>query len=84
MTNQTIAIADGVADRLRALRKARGLSQEAVAEKINVSLRVYSESENKLRKINHAELIALCIALDVSADELLFGSTAWRAAGVAP
>lgn len=54
-----------------ALRKARGLSQEALAEKIGITKKQVSDYENARANLSHPMVIRFSLALGVSADELL-------------
>ncbi len=60
-----------IAQRLAALRKARGVTQVELAEKLDVPQTMVSKYENG-EVLLHAELLAqFAAALDVSADEIL-------------
>lgn len=53
--------------KLRACRKAAGLSQAQLAEKAGISVRVYQNYEQGVREVEKAQLLVLlriCIALD--------------------
>lgn len=56
---------------VRKIRKARGLSQEALAEMIGISTTHMSHIETGNTKLSLPVFIALASALEVSADELL-------------
>ena len=58
-------------DRLKLLRKQKGVSQKVVAEAIGVTLSAYSNYEQGLREPSNQILINLCKYYDVSADYLL-------------
>ena len=58
-------------ERLKLLRKQKGVSQKVVAEAIGVTLSAYSNYEQGLREPNNQILISLCKYYDVSADYLL-------------
>jgi transcriptional regulator with XRE-family HTH domain len=62
---------DGFGARLAALRQARGLSQEALADLVDVSRRVIAYYEVQSAQPPGALLVALARALKVSTDELL-------------
>ena len=62
--------------RLAALRRQKGLSQEQLAERIGVSRQAVSKWESAQCLPETETLAALCIALDCSADTLLFGTAA--------
>ena len=54
-------------------RKALGLTQEQVAEKIDVSIQMISNLELGRKAIRPENMVKICTALNVSADYLLFG-----------
>lgn len=62
-----------IGQRVRLLRKARGLSQEKLAEKVGISTTHMSHIETGSTKLSLPVLAALSKALDTSCDELLFG-----------
>ncbi|HEX9483407.1 MAG TPA: helix-turn-helix transcriptional regulator [Gemmatimonadaceae bacterium] len=62
---------DGFGARLAALRQARALSQEALADLVDVSRRVIAYYEVQSAQPPGALLVALARALTVSTDELL-------------
>ena len=57
--------------RIRRARKARGLSQEELAEKINISTTHMSHIETGGTKLSLAVFADLAAALEINADELL-------------
>ena len=59
--------------RIRAARRARKLSQRQLAERIGVNRCTVGDWERERQQPSHPLLRALCQALDVSADWLLFG-----------
>ena len=63
-----------VGGRVRDLRRARHLTQEALAEQCNISSPFLGHIERGTRKMSLETLAALAAALEVSADELLFGT----------
>lgn len=65
------------------LREERGLSQEALAEKLDVSRQTVSNWENDKATPDAYKLRQLCEALDVSADELLETGDAAQESGPA-
>ena len=65
-----------IGQRIRKVRKARGLSQDALAEKVGISTTHMSHIETGNTKLSLAVFVDLATALDVRADELLFDSTA--------
>ena len=58
-------------ERLKLLRKQKGVSQKVVAEAIGVTLSAYSNYEQGLREPSNQILINLCKYYEVSADYLL-------------
>lgn len=67
----TTAGALAIAQRITALRKARGITQVELAQRLDMSQAIVSKYENG-EVLLHAELLAqLATILDVSADELL-------------
>ena len=64
-----------MAQRLVDRRKAAGLSQEALAAKLNVSRQAVSKWERSESSPDTDNLIALAALYGVSLDELLYGST---------
>ena len=62
-----------VGERLRARRRARGLSLRALAEKLGVSPSLISQIERGRARPSVSTLFAMVTELDASLDELLFG-----------
>ena len=58
-------------DRLKLLRKEKGVSQKEVANAIGVTLSAYSNYEQGIREPSNQILINLCKYYNVSADYLL-------------
>ena len=61
-----------IGQRIRKYRKAYGLSQEALAEKIGISVPHMSHIETGNTKLSLPVLVALTEALEVRTDDLLF------------
>ena len=59
------------AENLRALRKAKGLYQHELAQKLNVDKRTVSAWENKICEPSFAMLAAICEIFDESFDNIL-------------
>ncbi len=59
--------------RIKAERKKRGLSQEQLAEMINVSSHYIYEIERGLKAMSLETLVNVIEAMDLSADYILFG-----------
>lgn len=62
-----------IGQRIRQLRKARGLSQEQLAEQIGISVTHMSHIETGSTKLSLPVMADLAKAIDASTDELLFG-----------
>ena len=60
-----------IGQRIRKLRKAKGLSQEVLAEKVNISITHMSHIETGNTKLSLPVFLELARALEVSADDLL-------------
>ena len=63
-----------IGQRVRKFRKAYGLSQEELAEKIGISTTHMSHIETGNTKLSLQVLVDLSLALEVKTDELLFDS----------
>ena len=61
-----------IGQRIRKYRKAFGLSQEALAERIGISVPHMSHIETGNTKLSLPVLVALAQALEVRTDDLLF------------
>ena len=62
-----------IGDRICALRKQKGLTQEKLAELMNVSIQMISNLERGNKAIRIDNLVALSGIFDVSTDYLLTG-----------
>lgn len=60
-----------IGQRIRKIRKAHGLSQEELAEKINISTTHMSHIETGNTKLSLPVFVDIAAALDVRADDLL-------------
>jgi len=58
-------------ERLKQLRKDKGVSQKDVAKEIGVTVSAYSNYEQGLREPSNQILINICKYYDVTADYLL-------------
>ena len=58
-------------ERLRELRKAEGLTQKQLAEKLNISQKSLSKYECEQLDLNTELIIKICKLFQVSADYLL-------------
>lgn len=63
-----------IGQRIRKYRKACQLSQEELADRVNISATHMSHIETGNTKLSLTVLVALAAALEVSTDELLFGN----------
>lgn len=61
-----------IGQRIRKIRKARGLSQEKLAEKVGISTTHMSHIETANTKMSLSTFTELASALEVRTDELLF------------
>lgn len=61
-----------IGQRIRKMRKAHGLSQEELAEKVGISTTHMSHIETGNTKLSLPVLVALSMALGVRTDDLLF------------
>jgi len=57
--------------RLRSVRKRSGLTQEQLAERLNLTQSIISKCERGERRIDVIELRAFCIALEISLPEFI-------------
>jgi transcriptional regulator with XRE-family HTH domain len=73
---------DPIGARIRALRDARGLTQEELGRIIGVDETAVSKIENGRRGLAAAELAQICEHLEIRSDELLFGRPGRPRAGV--
>ena len=64
-----------IGQRIRKYRKALGLSQEELAEKVDISTTHMSHIETGNTKLSLGVLVDISLSLDIGTDELLFGST---------
>jgi len=68
--------------RINTRRKELGLTQEELAERMEVSIQMISNVELGKKAIRPENLVKLCSALNVSADYILRGSRAdWEVIG---
>lgn len=63
-----------IGQRIRKIRKAKGLSQEQIAEKVGISVTHMSHIETGNTKLSLEVFAAIVNSLDCRADELLFGT----------
>ncbi len=62
-----------VGTRIKTARKAKNLTQESLAESVDVGCQHISDIERGICGLSVSTLIELCRVLEVSADYLLFG-----------
>ena len=65
-----------IGGRINVCRKEQGLTQEVLAERMEVSVQMISNLELGKKAIRPENLVKLCDALNVSADYILRGSRA--------
>ena len=63
-----------IAKRLKALRSAKRISQEKMAELLDITYSTYVKIERADQNITMKHLINLCKILDVTSDTLVFGN----------
>lgn len=63
-----------IGQRIRKIRKAMGLSQEQIAERVGISVTHMSHIETGNTKLSLEVFAAITSSLDCRADELLFGT----------
>ncbi len=61
-----------IGQRIRKIRKAHGLSQEALAEKVGISVTHMSHIETGNTKLSLPVLVEIATTLEVRTDDLLF------------
>ena len=64
-----------IGHRLCVQRKKKGLTQDALAEKANVSAQTISHAELGKKAMRADTIIGVCRVVEISADYLLFGNT---------
>lgn len=57
--------------KLKEIRTKKGLKQSDIASILGVTQTAAARYESEARKLNQDEIIKLCLALDVTPDELL-------------
>ena len=67
-----------IGQKIRKYRKAKGFSQEELAEKVGISVTHMSHIETGNTKLSLPVLADLVVALDVQADDLIFDSSCGR------
>lgn len=65
-----------VGNRIKNLRKEKNMTQEAFAEKLNVSIEHISRVENGINRPGMALLEKICKIFDIDENVLLFGENA--------
>ena len=64
----------GIGKRIQTIRKQQGLTQEQIAEMMNVSVQMVSNLERGNKSIRIENLINLCKILKISTDYILLGT----------
>ena len=64
-----------IAERLQALRNAKGLTQNEMADLLKMSYYTYVKLENASHGLTTKNILKICKILNVSADLILFGKT---------
>lgn len=64
--------------KLKDIRIKKGLKRQDIANILDVSVEAARRYELELRKLNQDEIIKLCLALDVTPDELLGYEEAYK------
>ena len=70
-----------IGQQIRKIRKAHGLSQEELAEKVNISTTHMSHIETGNTKLSLPVFVDIAAALEVRTDDLLDNSTAVTSSG---
>ena len=65
-------------DRLKELRKTKGVTQKIISEYLSITERAYSKYEYALREPNHEITIKLADYFQVSVDYLLGRENSWQ------
>lgn len=60
-----------VGNRLKESRKAKGLTQREMSEKLDMIVQQYQTYENGRYELDYEKIIKICSILDVSSDYLL-------------
>ena len=71
-----------IGQRVRRFRRAQGLSQEALAERVGISVTHMSHIETGNTKLSLAVFAALAEGLGVAADELLWDTSSGRSSAL--
>ena len=71
----------GIGERISARRRQLRLTQEELADRMDVSPQMISYAEQGRKAIRPENLIKLCAALDISADYVLTGRSAGQEHG---
>lgn len=64
--------------KLREIRLKRGLSQQKVADLLGITQQAVAKYESEMSKLNHDQIIQLCLFLEVTPDELLGFEEAYK------
>ena len=63
-------IAKKIGDNLKQARKAKGLTQKEVANKLFMTQQQYSRFENGVFELNYSQIIFLCNLYDITPNDL--------------
>ena len=66
-----------IGERVKSAREAANLTQEQLAERIEVSTQYVSDLERGIVGISIATLKRLCLSLGISSDSILFGKNSY-------
>lgn len=62
-----------IGERIKKVRRERGLTQEELSEKMDISIAFLSRVENGTSKLNLKRIFEICNLLDTTPGELLMG-----------
>lgn len=77
----TEEILQGIGERIMLRRKQLRMTQEELADRMDVSTQMISYAEQGRKAIRPENLIKLCSALDISADYILTGAASQQECG---
>lgn len=60
-----------LSERIRTIRKSKGLTQEQVAERMDISGSAFGQIERNVERATFATLMKLSLALEVSIEDLV-------------
>ena len=59
-------------DRLKELRKKKGVTQKQIAEQLNITISFYSQIENKKKRLYYDTAIKIADIFNMSPDQLFY------------